>query len=120
MPDTLTDKLHTQLTPEARSLFDAVVDHAARRNLRAFLVGGTVRDLLLDRQALDVDITIEGDATALARAVAGATSTNLKKTTGFGTATLATGAFRLDLATARAETYLKPGALPKVRPSTMD
>jgi len=128
MPDTLIDKLHTQLTPQARAIFDAVIQHASRQNLRAFLVGGTVRDLILNREALDVDITIEGDAVALARAVAASTGARLKKTTEFGTATLKItvdrGApnpdFRLDLVTARAETYTKPGALPKVRPSTID
>lgn len=141
MPDTLIDKLHTQLTPEARALFDAVIEHAARRELRAFLVGGTVRDLMLNREALDLDISIEGDAIALAREVAASTGARLKKTTEFGTATITTNVaarlqaatqsrhttqtppqavFRLDLTTARAETYTKPGALPKVRPSTID
>jgi len=119
MPDTLIDKLHTQLAPEARSVFDATIEHAARSNLRAFLVGGTVRDLLLDREALDVDVTIEGDAVALAHEVAASTGAKLKASE-FGTATLKSGAFRLDLTTARAETYAKPGALPKVRRSTID
>ena len=118
MTDALIDKLHTQLTPEARSIFDAIIQYAARSNLRAFLVGGTVRDLLLDREGLDVDVTIEGDAIALAREVAASTGAKLKASE-FGTATLKSGAFRLDLTTARAETYMKPGALPKVRPSTI-
>jgi tRNA nucleotidyltransferase (CCA-adding enzyme) len=120
MPDTLIDKLQAQLTPEARVLLDAVIEQAARQDLRAFLVGGTVRDLLLNREALDVDISIEGDAIALAQAVAASTGAKLAKTTVFGTATLTTSGFRLDLATARAETYARPGALPKVRPSTID
>lgn len=119
MPDTLIDKLHTQLTPESRALFDSVVDQAARHHLRAFLVGGTVRDLMLDRPLLDVDITIEGDAIVLAREVAASTSAKLK-TSEFGTASLKSGDFRLDLVTARAETYTRPGALPNVHPSTID
>lgn len=120
MPNTLIDKLHTQLTPEARALLDAVVEHASTRNLRAFLVGGTVRDLLLDREALDGDISVEGDAVGLAQEVAEATTAKLAKTSEFGTATLKSGGFRLDLVTARSETYAKPGTLPKVRPSTID
>jgi tRNA nucleotidyltransferase (CCA-adding enzyme) len=120
MSDTLIDKLHTQLTPEARALLDAVGEQASRQDLRAFLVGGTVRDLILNREALDVDITIEGDAIALAREVATTTRAKLAKTTEFGTATLKTGALRLDLVTARAETYTRPGALPNVTPSTID
>jgi tRNA nucleotidyltransferase/poly(A) polymerase len=148
MPDNakLVDKLSAEFPPGARALFAAVYDHAARRGLRAFLVGGTVRDLLLGRPSLDVDIAIEGDAVSLAREVASSTGARLAKTTEFGTATLAialdnpVGAhlqvarnaatkkrvapsatnFHLDLATARAETYARPGALPKVRQSTID
>jgi tRNA nucleotidyltransferase (CCA-adding enzyme) len=148
MPDTakLIDKLSAQLPAGARALFDAVCDHATRRDLRAFLVGGTVRDLLLDRASLDVDIVIEGDAISLAREVASSTGARLAKTTVFGTAALTVAldslvgahlqvarnaaakkhaapsatTFHLDLATARAETYTRPGALPKVSPSTID
>jgi tRNA nucleotidyltransferase (CCA-adding enzyme) len=118
----LIDKLSAQLPPGARALFAAVCDHATRRGLRAFLVGGTVRDLLLGRASLDVDIVIEGDAVSLAREVALATGARLAKTTAFGTATLAgtKELFSIDLATARAETYARPGALPKVSPSTID
>ncbi len=135
MPDSakLIDKLSAQLPPDARDVLDAVRDHATRRDLRAYLVGGTVRDLLLDRLSLDVDIVIEGDAPALAREVAAATGAKLAKTTEFGTATLVSvgqgpspdpatrrARFSLDLATARAETYTRPGALPKVSPSAID
>jgi tRNA nucleotidyltransferase (CCA-adding enzyme) len=135
MPDSakLIDKLSAQLPPDTRALFDAVCDHATRRNVRAFIVGGTVRDLLLDRPSLDVDIAIEGNAPALAREIAAATGAKLAKTTEFGTATLTSVGqgpnpdsaaqprrFSLDLATARAETYARPGALPKVRPSAID
>ncbi len=148
MPEAakLIDKLSAQLPPHARALLDAVCDKATRHGLRAFLVGGTVRDLLLGRPSLDVDIVIEGDAVSLARDIAQATGGGLAKTTEFGTATLTialdslVGAhlqvarnaaakkhaapsattFHLDLATARAETYARPGALPKVSPSTID
>jgi tRNA nucleotidyltransferase (CCA-adding enzyme) len=122
MPDTakLVDELFAQLPTGARALFAAVCDHAAGCGLRAFLVGGTVRDLLLDRTSLDVDIVIEGDAVSLAREVASTTDARLAKTTVFGTATLRSDAFHLDLATARAETYARPGALPRVSPSTID
>ena len=34
-----------------------------------YIVGGFVRDLLLDRPSLDLDIVVEGDAVQLARAL---------------------------------------------------
>jgi tRNA nucleotidyltransferase (CCA-adding enzyme) len=116
----LVDKLVSRLTESGRKLLDAVRSEAVAQGMSAYLVGGTVRDLLLDRDSLDVDVVIEGDAIALAQSVAAATSARLAKTTAFGTATLKIDAFSLDLATARAETYAKPGALPTVRPSTID
>ena len=135
MPDRskLIDKLSAQLPDDGRALLATVVEQASSRGVRAFLVGGTVRDLLLDRASLDVDVAIEGDAPALAQEIAAATSAKLVKTTEFGTATLISVGqgpssdstaqprrFTIDLATARAETYARPGALPKVRPSAID
>jgi tRNA nucleotidyltransferase (CCA-adding enzyme) len=116
----LVDKLATRLPPEELLLFEAVRSQAESAGLSAYLVGGTVRDLLLDRHSLDVDIVIEGDAVRLAREVAARTGARLAKTTAFGTATLKANSFSLDLATARSETYSRPGALPKVTPSTID
>jgi tRNA nucleotidyltransferase (CCA-adding enzyme) len=118
--ENLVDKLVTRLPPEGLRMLDAVRECAEASALRAFLVGGTVRDLLLDRESLDVDIVIEGDAVRLAREVAARTGARLAKTTAFGTAALKGGAFSLDLATARSETYARPGALPSVTPSTID
>jgi len=122
MPDNpkLIDKLATHVDPVALALVAAVRAQSEAEGLRAFLVGGTVRDLLLNRASLDVDIVVEGDAAAIARQVASATGARLVKTTAFGTATLRTGSFSLDLATARAEIYTRPGALPKVRPAHID
>lgn len=116
----LIDKLAGRLPTAGARLLEAVRVAAEPAGLRAFAVGGTVRDLLLDRESLDVDITIEGDAVALAREIATRTRVKIAKTTAFGTATLKAEGFTLDLATARAETYPRPGALPRVHPSTID
>jgi len=117
----LIDKLDGALPREGRTLLRAVLRGAAALdNIRAFLVGGPVRDLLLARPLLDLDIAVEGDAIALARAVAREAGAKLAKTTAFGTAAVHLGPFVLDLVTARSETYARPGALPKVQPATID
>lgn len=118
--ENLVDKLVSRLPQAGLQLFGVVCSRAESSGLRAFLVGGTVRDLLLNRESLDVDIVIEGNAVRLAREVAARTGARLAKTTAFGTATLKSAAFSLDLATARSETYARPGALPKITPSTID
>jgi tRNA nucleotidyltransferase (CCA-adding enzyme) len=88
---------------------------AQERGEGVYLVGGAVRDLLLGRPVRDVDLAVEGDAAAFSRALAerlGARPTVHER---FGTATLAlANATRMDLASARRETYSRPGALPQV------
>ncbi len=89
---------------------------AARAAGRAWLVGGPVRDALLGRPLLDLDLVVEADAPALA----GVLPARLLKTTPFGTATIEwpDGAV-WDLATARSESYPEPGALPVCRPASL-
>ncbi len=115
-----------------------------------YLVGGPLRDLLLDRPLIDIDIAVEGDAMALATELA--TLVTKQKTPRsarpkpppsvraepveaaaattpapgvvthprFGTATVRIPGHHIDLVTARSETYARPGALPTVRPATIE
>jgi tRNA nucleotidyltransferase (CCA-adding enzyme) len=96
---------------------------AARRVAREekfslYLVGGPVRDLLLNRSPLDLDMVVEGDAPAFARRLGRALNVPARVHERFGTATLPLpGAGPLDLARSRRETYAAPGALPRVEPA---
>ncbi|HEX6459283.1 MAG TPA: hypothetical protein VF032_10240 [Thermoleophilaceae bacterium] len=83
----------------------------------AFLVGGAVRDLLLGRLTVDIDLAIEGDARAVARALAERMGGEAREHERFGTATVRADDLTVDLATARRETYSEPGALPDVQPA---
>jgi tRNA nucleotidyltransferase/poly(A) polymerase len=51
-------------------LFQAAERVAARMGVKAFAIGGYVRDLLLGRPCKDIDIVTEGDGIAYAEAVA--------------------------------------------------
>ncbi|MEO6196641.1 MAG: hypothetical protein ABIP58_00870 [Dehalococcoidia bacterium] len=115
----LIDKLYIDLAPKCRSLLRAVTDCAEEYGVRPYLVGGPVRDLLLDLSPFDIDVVIEGDAVAVARAAAARVGARLKKATRFGTATVSSGDCSIDLVTSRAESYRRPGALPTVRTSTL-
>ncbi|MEJ2526111.1 MAG: CBS domain-containing protein [Desulfuromonadales bacterium] len=80
-----------------------------------FVVGGFVRDLLLNKENLDIDIVIEGDGVAFARAFAKDRDCRVRSHRKFGTAVLIyPDDFKVDIASARMEYYLKPGALPDV------
>jgi tRNA nucleotidyltransferase (CCA-adding enzyme) len=133
----LTDQLDSFLTPEAQALIRLVRTEAERLDLPLYLVGGSVRDLLLGRAIKDIDFTVEGDAARLAEAILRKYAGRVVFHSRFGTATwaldettfrrlnvplLGASAFPpyLDLISARAETYSRPGALPTVKRSTLD
>src|SRR5215212_9271160 len=78
------------------------------------VVGGAVRDALLGRVPHELDLLVEGDATAVARRVAermGGVATVHER---FGTATVRAAGHTFDLVSARTERYPRPGALPEV------
>jgi tRNA nucleotidyltransferase (CCA-adding enzyme) len=85
-----------------------------------YLVGGTVRDILLSEPNFDVDIAVEGDAIALARSVADALGGRVRAHQKFGTAVVLYGDDqRIDVVTARTEFYDAPAALPSVEHATI-
>ncbi|MFH0731330.1 MAG: CCA tRNA nucleotidyltransferase [Candidatus Omnitrophota bacterium] len=90
---------------------------ADRLGYKAFCVGGFVRDLLLGIKNFDIDIVVEKDAIAFAKALSVALRGTLVTYERFRTATIFmnNGSFRIDIATARAEEYEKPAALPTVK-----
>jgi tRNA nucleotidyltransferase (CCA-adding enzyme) len=75
-----------------------------------YVVGGAVRDLLLEREPRELDFVVEGDALAVARRVGGRVVAHER----FGTATVSVPGATFDLASARRERYERPGALPEV------
>jgi tRNA nucleotidyltransferase (CCA-adding enzyme) len=81
-----------------------------------YLVGGAVRDLLLGRDRTDVDVAVEGDALDLARRLGGEAREHER----FGTAKVRLDGLDVDLGGTRAELYERPGALPAVRPASLD
>jgi tRNA nucleotidyltransferase (CCA-adding enzyme) len=85
----------------------------------AYLVGGAVRDLLLERRPVDIDIAVEGpvlSVPALVSALAAETGWTVEAChERFGTARLrVSDGKRIDVAATREESYPYPGALPVV------
>ena len=96
-----------------------LISLAELRDVAVYLVGGPVRDWLLGLPAKDLDFVVEGNAPELAREMASRMGGQAVVHGRFGTATLSRGDLRVDLATARRETYPAPGALPQVEPSSI-
>jgi tRNA nucleotidyltransferase (CCA-adding enzyme) len=97
-----------------RQVFDAIA--ATSEAVEGiYLVGGTVRDILLGEESFDVDIAVEGDAIDLARRIAGELGGRARVHEKFGTAVVLYGDDeRVDVVTARTEFYDAPAALPAV------
>jgi len=86
----------------------------------AYLVGGLVRDILLKRENLDVDIVIEGDGIKFAQEFAAQHEVKVRSHKKFGTVVLVfPDGFKVDVATARIEYYDFPAAPPTVEMSSL-
>lgn len=107
--------LFNDLPNAQRRAIDLVKEVAAEKECRPFLVGGPVRDLLLGRGAIDVDLTLEEGSSTLARALAKRVNGRVRSFPQFLTYKVtAEGLPEIDIATARKERYRHPGALPAV------
>jgi tRNA nucleotidyltransferase (CCA-adding enzyme) len=121
MPDNinLAGSIKEQLPEDVIAFIRRAGEAAQKQQQRLYLVGGVVRDLLLERRNLDLDLVIEGDAIELAQEIAGDKRSQVTAHPRFGTAKLRWSGRSIDVATARAETYARPGALPTVKPGTI-
>jgi tRNA nucleotidyltransferase (CCA-adding enzyme) len=106
-----------------RELVKALIEEGERAGLGVLLVGGPVRDFLLDRPLRDVDLIVEpaGDRGAKALAsVAAGEGVRVIAHDRFGTVRMEGKGGVVDLATVRAESYAHPGALPTVREGSLE
>ena len=103
------------LHPAQQRAIDLVKEVAAEKDCHPFLVGGPVRDIILGRPAVDIDLTLETGASTLARALAKRVEGRVRSFPQFLTYKVTSAGYpEIDIATARKERYRKPGALPAV------
>ncbi|MBV8201160.1 MAG: CCA tRNA nucleotidyltransferase [Acidobacteria bacterium] len=107
-----------RLRPDLAARVRTVARLAAEMGIEAWLVGGTVRDLLLGRGSPDLDFVAVGDGLGLAAALERDLGGRLLRHPEFLTAeVIDASGVHLDVATARQETYPAVAALPEVRPA---
>ena len=116
----LSSQIQKQLPAKLVNFLQTAGEIAANQEQKLYLVGGAVRDLLLEQSNFDLDLVVEGDAINLAQQLIQPKQGKITTHPRFGTAKLQWGKWSVDLATARSETYAKPGALPSVEPSSID
>lgn len=66
----LSGRLEVTLPPARLALLQTIARQARELRMPAYIVGGFVRDLILEKPGLDFDIVVEGDAILLARTLA--------------------------------------------------
>jgi tRNA nucleotidyltransferase (CCA-adding enzyme) len=116
--ERLIARLAGEMPAAAREALKRVEALCRERGVALYLVGGAVRDLLLGRSQVDLDLAVEAEVAPIAQALAKATVGKATLHERFGTAHVTGPGYALDLARTRRETYDQPGALPTVEPVT--
>ena len=103
-----------------RPIFRIVSEIAAERGVRAFVIGGFVRDCFLGCPRSDIDIVVEGSGIDFARAVGERTHQHVSYFKNFGTAMLHFRGDEVEFVGARKESYRRESRKPIVENGTLE
>lgn len=101
-------------------IFRIVSETAQEQGVRAFVIGGYVRDCFLGRPSKDIDIVVEGSGIALAEAVGAKVRSNVSVFKNFGTAMLRFKGIEIEFVGARKESYNRDSRKPIVEDGTLE
>jgi len=101
-------------------IFRIVSETAEALGVRAFVIGGYVRDCFLGRPSKDIDIVVEGSGIALAEAVGAKVHSNVSVFRNFGTAMLRYRGIEVEFVGARKESYNRNSRKPVVEDGTLE
>lgn len=103
-----------------KPVFHLVGEIARQRGVRAFVIGGYVRDCLLGRECTDIDIVVEGSGIDFARAVGEKCGRQVSYFPSFGTAMLKWHGDEIEFVGARRESYRRESRKPIVENGTLE
>lgn len=101
-------------------IFTIVSEVAEEQGVRAYVIGGYVRDCFLGRPSKDIDIVVEGSGIALAEAVGSRVHSNVSVFKNFGTAMLKFDGVEIEFVGARKESYRRDSRKPIVEDGTLE
>ena len=101
-------------------IFSVISETAREQGVRAFVIGGYVRDFFLQRPNNDIDVVVEGSGIALAEAVAAKLRTKVTVFKRFGTAMLRYRDHEVEFVGARRESYRSDSRKPIVEDGTLE
>ena len=103
------------------SVFAVVSQASEELNIHAYVIGGFVRDIFLNKESKDIDIVTTGDGIELAKKVSeklqGSHYSFFKN---FGTANVKFGDLEIEFVGARKESYRGESRKPDVEPGTLE
>ena len=100
-------------------IFRIVADTARENGVRAFVIGGYVRDCFLGRPSKDIDIVVEGSGIDLAQKVGEKVRSTVSVFKNFGTAMLRYRGVEIEFVGARKESYRRDSRKPIVEDGTL-
>jgi uncharacterized domain HDIG len=103
-----------------KPIFGIVSDVAAERGVKAFVIGGYVRDCFLGRPCNDIDIVVEGSGIDFAEAVGKVTGKTVSYFKNFGTAMMRYHGDEVEFVGARKESYRRESRKPIVENGTLE
>lgn len=103
-------------------IFSIISEAAQQINVYAYVIGGFVRDIILERPSKDIDIVAVGSGIDLARAVAKKIGKGVKVTVfkNFGTAMLNYQGYEVEFVGARKESYDRGSRKPIIENGTLE
>src|SRR5215469_4296370 len=119
MPDYMF-LLESRLSPEQRAVMMRVQELAAAMGFNLYLTGGTVRDLITGASLRDLDFTVEGNPSRIARELEkGGAKILLEDERLRHIEVLFAGDVEGSISGARDDHYVRPGTRPEIRWSTI-
>ena len=101
-------------------IFSIISEIARENGVRAFVIGGYVRDCFLGRPSKDIDIVVEGSGIDLATKVGEAVHSNVSVFRNFGTAMLKYKGIEVEFVGARRESYRSDSRKPIVEDGSLE
>ncbi|MDR1339154.1 MAG: CCA tRNA nucleotidyltransferase [Prevotellaceae bacterium] len=99
---------------------DCIRETVQSENVRAYIIGGYVRDLILQRTSSDIDIVVEGSGIDVAEKVAEKLGVQVNVFKNFGTAMLRTREMEIEFVGARKESYRRESRKPIVENGSLE
>ena len=106
--------------PLRSKIFRIIAEQAALKNVKAYVIGGYVRDFNLNRPNTDIDIVVEGNGMEVASAVGSVLKVRVILFKKFGTAMLRFNGYEIEFVGARKESYRSESRKPIVENGTLE